>query len=137
MGLRDQKPLPQSAGIDRILPKANNRLGAVLSALYSFWIARHATMDRDSPVGARRMDAYSLIFFNHKPSTSIENDFTSSPDQLLTAALDFGIDGSTDFTSALERTQELMISYWSKERCGTFDIPLSMHWLIFVVEHRS
>lgn len=121
MGLRDQKLLPGSAGIDRILPKANNRFGAVLSALYGFWIARHATMDRDSPVSARRMDAYSLIFFNHEPSTSIENDFTSSPDQLLTTALEFGIDGGTDFTSALERTQELMIAYWSRERCGTFD----------------
>ena len=78
-------------------------------------------MDRDSPVGARRMDAYSLIFFNHETSTSIENDLTSSPDQLLTAALDFGISGGTDFTSALERTQELMISHWSEERCGMFD----------------
>lgn len=116
MGLRDQKPPPDSAGIDRILPKANNRLGAVISALYSFWIAQHATVDRNSPVSRRRMDAYSLIFFNHEPSTSIENDLTSSPDELLIAALDFGIDGSTDFTSALERTQELMISHWSKER---------------------
>ena len=105
MALRDRQPIPNSAGIDRIVCKVNNRLGAVFSALYGFWIARQAAIDRNLPAGGGRRDAYSLIFFNHEPSkSSIENDFTSSPDELLTAALDFGTDGGTDFTKALDMT---------------------------------
>ncbi|KAN0134763.1 hypothetical protein V8E53_007548 [Lactarius tabidus] len=48
--------------------------------------------------------------------SSIETDFTSSPDELLTAALEFGVVGGTDFTSALDRTQEVMTLHWSAER---------------------
>jgi hypothetical protein len=113
---QDRQPLPNSAGIERIVPTANDRLGCVFSALYSFWIARQAAVDRNSPVGGGRRDAYSLIFFNHEPSTSIENDFTGSPDELLIAALQFEADGGTDFTSALERAQHIMTSHWSMER---------------------
>ncbi|KAF8270133.1 hypothetical protein EI94DRAFT_1572289 [Lactarius quietus] len=116
MFLRDRRPLPNSVGIDRIARTANNRLGAVFSALYSFWIARQAAVDRNSPLGGGRRDAYSLIFFNHEPSMSIENDFTSSPDELLTAALEFEADGGTDFSRALERTQNVMTSHWSTGR---------------------
>ncbi|KAN0134237.1 hypothetical protein V8E53_008009, partial [Lactarius tabidus] len=117
MGLRDRQPIPNSAGIDRIVRKANNRLGSVFSALYSFWIARQAVIDRNASAGGGRRDAYSLIFFNHEASkSSIENDFTSSPDELLTAALDFSMDGGTDFNKALDKTQELMTSHWSTER---------------------
>jgi hypothetical protein len=133
MSLADRQPLPNSAGIDRITRKANNRIGAVFSALYSFWIARQAAVDHNSPVAGGRRDAYSLIFFNHEPSTSsIENDFTSSPDELLAATLEFGIAGGTDFTSALDRTRELMTSHWSTERCG----PLPRQRLIRFTIHR-
>jgi len=113
MSLTDRQPLPNFAGIDRIVRRANNQLGAVFSALYSFWIARQAAVDHKSSVGGGdRRDVYSLIFFNHELSTSsIENDFTSSPDELLTAALEFGIVGGTYFTSALDRTQDLMTSH--------------------------
>jgi hypothetical protein len=77
-------------------------------------------MDRNSPVGGGRRDAYSLIFFNHEPSTSIENDFTGSPDELLAAALQFEADGGTEFTSALERAEHVMTSHWSTERYEPF-----------------
>ncbi|KAF8270132.1 hypothetical protein EI94DRAFT_1572312 [Lactarius quietus] len=117
MYLTDRQPIPNSAGADSIVRKANNRLGAVFSALYSFWIARQAAVDRNPSLGGDRRDAYSLIFFNHEAlSSSIENDFTSSPDKLLTAALAYGISGGTDFTRALEKTQELMTTHWSTER---------------------
>ena len=117
---QDRQPLPNLAGIHRIVPTANDRLGVVFSALYSFWIARQAAMERNSATGGGRRDAYSLVFFNREPSTSIENDFTSSPDELLTAALRFGADGGTDFSRALARAQNVMISNWSAERCGPF-----------------
>lgn len=77
-------------------------------------------MDRNLPMGGGRRDAYSLIFFNHEPSTSIENDFASSPDELLTAALRFGAEGGTDFTGALARAHNIMASHWSTERCRFF-----------------
>jgi len=117
MSLRDRRPLPNSAGTERIVRAANNRLGAVLSALYAFWIARQAAVDRNSlVVGGGRRDTYSLIFFNHEPSTSIENDLTSSPDELLASALHFETDGGTDFSRALERAQNVITSHWSQER---------------------
>ena len=117
---QDRQPLADSVGRDRIIPTANDRLGVVFSALYSFWIARQAAVDRSSPVGGGRRDSYSLIFFNTEPSTSIENDFTSSPDELLTAALLFEADGGTDFTNALERAENVMTTHWSTERYESF-----------------
>jgi len=113
---QDRQPLANTAGADRITPTANDRLGSVFSALYSFWLARQAAIDRNAQIGGVRRDAYSLIFFNHEPSTSIENNFTSSPDELLTAALEYEADGGTDFTRALERAQYIMDSHWSNER---------------------
>ena len=119
MSWADQTPLPNAPGIDRIQPKANNRLGAVLSSLYSFWIARQVSFDRNAQSGGGvRTDAYSLIFFDSTPTTCFENDFTSSPEELLTAALQYDAGGATDFTPALKRTQEVMISHWSDERYG-------------------
>jgi hypothetical protein len=113
---QDRQPLANAAGTDRITPTANDRLGSVFSALYSFWLARQAAIDRNAHIGGVRRDAYSLIFFNHEPATSIESDFTSSPDELLTAALRFEADGGTDFTRALGRTQSIMDAHWSTER---------------------
>ena len=113
---QDRQPLPNAAGIDRITPTANDRLGCVFSALYSFWLARQAAINRNAQMGGARRDAYSLIFFNHEPSISIENDFASSPDELLTAALGFEADGGTDFTLALESAQNIMNANWNTER---------------------
>ncbi|KAI9460718.1 hypothetical protein F5148DRAFT_1377366 [Russula earlei] len=113
---QDRYPLPTSAGTDRIAPTANDRLGSVFSALYSFWLARQAAINRNARLGGARRDAYSLVFFNHEPSTSIENDFASSPDELLTTALQYEADGGTDFTRALESAQSIMDLHWSNER---------------------
>ena len=120
MSLEDRQPLPNSAGVDLIVRTANDRLGSVFSALYSFWLARQAAVDRNAPLGGGRRDAYSLIFFNQEPSTSIENDLTMTPDQLLNAALQYVAYGGTDFTSALVSAQNVMTSHWSTERYGLF-----------------
>ena len=113
---QDRQPLANSAGVDRITQTANDRLGCVFSALYSFWLARQAAIDRNAQIGGARRDAYSLIFFNHEPVTCIENDFASSPDDLLTVALRYEAYGGRDFTRALSRTQNVMDSNWSAER---------------------
>jgi hypothetical protein len=120
MSQQDIQPPPDSAGIERIKLTADNRLGAALSALYSFWIQREAAVNRNSVKGRDRNDEYSLILFNHEQSTPIEYDFTSSPDELLAAALHFNANGNTDFSSVLERAQEVMTSHWSTERFGSF-----------------
>jgi hypothetical protein len=113
---QDRQPLPNAAGIDRITPTANNRFGCILLALYSFWLARQAAINRNAQLGGGRRDAYSLIFFNHESSISIENDFASSPDEMLTAALRFKADGGRDFVRALESAQSIMNAHWSTER---------------------
>jgi hypothetical protein len=131
---QDKQPRPNAAGIDRITPTANDRLGAVFSALYSFWLARQAAIDRNAQLSGVRRDSYSLIFFNHEPSTSIESDFASSPDELLTAALRFEADGGTDFTRALGSTHNIMNSHWNTDRCCTNSSYSSDDMLTCVVE---
>ncbi|KAI9455150.1 hypothetical protein BJY52DRAFT_1224767 [Lactarius psammicola] len=117
MSWADQSPLPNAPGSHLIRSRANNRLGAVFSSLYSFWIARQATLDRNGQSsGGFRRDAYSLILFDSAPTTCFENDLTSSPDELLNKVLKYEAGGNTDFTCALKRAQAVMTSHWSNER---------------------
>ena len=128
---QDRKPLANSAGANRITPTANNRLGSVFSALYSFWLARQAAIDRNAQIGGVRRDAYSLIFFSGESSICIENDFASSPDELLTAALQYEPQVGTNFTRALERTQTIMDSHWSTERYGLILGEIAVPFLLY------
>lgn len=113
MGGTDRQPLPNTPVTPRIIAHANNRYGAVLSSLHSFWTARAAVMA--SP-NAARQDAYSVILFDHDVVTPIENDFVSTPDQLLDALLDYDTDGGTNFTLAIQRALEVMEDSWTTER---------------------
>jgi hypothetical protein len=116
MARGDRRPLPEAPATDRIREKANNRLGAVYSALYSFWSARHAALaSGQQPTGARR-DAYSIILFDDDIKNVVVNDFTSTPDQLLDIVLNEQAKGSTNFTTALRAGQAIMIRNWSTER---------------------
>lgn len=116
MSKGDRRPLPDAPATDRIREKADNRLGAVYSALYSFWSARHAAAISDQQaIGARR-DAYSIILFESTTTNAVVNDFTSTPDQLLDIVLNERAKGGTNFTAALQASQALMISNWSTER---------------------
>jgi len=100
----------------RISRSANNRLGAVYSALYSFWSARHAAVSGGrQTVGARR-DAYSVILFNSATTSIMKNDFTSTPDQLLNAVLGHQADGGTNFVMALRTGGTIMEQNWSTDR---------------------
>jgi hypothetical protein len=135
MSQQDIRPPPDSARIESIKPTADNRLGAVFSSLYSFWIEREAVIGRNSMKGRDGNDAYSLIFFNHEQSTPIEYDFTSSPDELLTAALHFNAIGDTDFSSALEKAQEVMTSHWSTEKFGSIPWHIQMQFMIHQLMH--
>ena len=116
MAWRDRLPPVDAPMTYRIQHSANNRLGAVYSALYSFWCARHAaTTANHQGIGARR-DAYGVILFNEATTLALRNDFTSSPDQLLDAMLRYKAYGNTNFSEALRTGQAVMTQYWSTER---------------------
>ena len=119
MSYNDRRPLadaPMTAQIRRV---ADNRLGAVYSAVYSFWTARHAaTTGSRQTVGSRR-DAYSVILFNAATTGVVTNDFTTSPDDLLHTVLRHQAGGGTNFTAALRTGQTVMEQNWSTERSIT------------------
>ena len=119
MSSTDRRPLANAPATNQITRSANNRLGAVYSALYSFWSARHAAVTAgQQTVGARR-DAYSIILFNESARSVLANDFTSSPDQILTMVLTQQASGGTNFAGALRAGQTAMMQHWSTERSGT------------------
>ena len=117
MSSTDRGPLAGAPTTNRIRQTANNRLGAVYSALHGFWSARHAavTGGRSSGVSARR-DAYSVILFNHTTTSILTNDFTKTPDQLLDVMLPVRAGGCTSFSEALRAGGKIMEQNWSTER---------------------
>ncbi|KAI0250892.1 hypothetical protein BJV78DRAFT_1361975 [Lactifluus subvellereus] len=139
MRTTDHKPLDDTPAAKRIRFWANNRLGAVYSALYSFWSARDVAVNAgNKTVSTRRVggasnmflsptaparrrdsirrDAYSAILFNRITKEVLVNDSTSSPDELLTKLLREEARGQTDFSAALRAAEAVMVRNWSAER---------------------
>jgi len=116
MSDNDRVPLPGTPNSARISANNNNRFGAILSALDSFWISRDAAT---SVARAARKDAYSIILFNGQANIRLANDFTSTPDQLLQTLLSERANGDTDFGAALYVAQSAMETHWSNERYMT------------------
>jgi hypothetical protein len=116
MSSTDRGPLANAPMTNRIVQYSNNRLGAVYSALYSFWSARHAAVTAGRQTTGARRDAYSVILFDHTTTPILTNDFTSTPDQLLDAVLAHGIAGGTNFSEALRAGRTIMEQNWSTER---------------------
>ncbi|KIJ07932.1 hypothetical protein PAXINDRAFT_102749 [Paxillus involutus ATCC 200175] len=114
MTRQDRRPLRDTPASARIIRHSDNRFGAVLSSLYSFWLARAATLNAGGQ-GARR-DAYSVLLFNSKTTRAVFNDVGSSPDQLLDTLLNYSPATGTDFTSAIQTAQYVMQQGWSTER---------------------
>ena len=113
MSSTDRSPLPNTPATARISARSNNRYGAVLSSLYSFWTARAATI---ANLNAARRDAYSVVLFDNGVETPIVNDFTSTPDHLLGALLGFGTAHGTNFSVAIQQAEAIMEHSWSTER---------------------
>jgi uncharacterized protein with von Willebrand factor type A (vWA) domain len=117
MSHRDRRPLADTPAADRIRRFADNRLGAVYSALYGFWSSRHAAVTAGQQVTGARRDAYSVILFEDDTENKVVNDFMSTPDELLTLAmLNVRAYGGTDFSEALRAAHAVMIQNWSTER---------------------
>jgi hypothetical protein len=115
MGETDRRPLSDAPTADLIRRHADNRLGAVYSALHSFWSARHAATTTNQQAGTRR-DAYSVVLFCERITNVLVNDFTRTPDQLLDTVLPEQPSWGTDFSEALGAAQAIMEENWSTER---------------------
>jgi hypothetical protein len=141
MSKDDRLPLADAPATDRIRQKANNRLGAVYSALYSFWSARHAAVTSSQETTGARRDAYSVIMFNATTENVVTNDFTSSPDELLDVVLNTGQKAGTNFVVALQAGQEVMVDNWNTERFVTLTFIVvrlvAIVTLLFPNTHRT
>jgi hypothetical protein len=116
MSSTDRSPMADAPMTNRIRQFSNNRLGAVYSALYSFWSARHAAVTAGRQAASARRDAYSVILFNSVTTSILTNDFTSTPKQLLDTVLNHGAGGGTNFSKALRAGGTIMTQKWSTER---------------------
>jgi len=112
----DRKSLEDTSAADLIRQHADNRLGAVHSALYSFWSARHAAVMADQQGRGARPDAYSVVLFSEQTSNVLVDDFTSTPDQLLGIMLAERPSRDTNFSEALGAARAIMEENWSTER---------------------
>ncbi|KAG8984733.1 hypothetical protein FRB93_006355 [Tulasnella sp. JGI-2019a] len=106
----DRKPVANTPSSAKIMQYNSNRLGAVYSAVYGFW------MSRSSGLAGPRRDSYSVILFDSCPQTFITNDTTSTPDQLLDRIVSAKPTGGTHFDAALKSAQTLMEAHWSTDR---------------------
>ena len=122
----DRQPLANAPASARIRQHANNRLGAVYSALYSFWSARHAAVTAGQQAVSPRRDAYSIIFFDSSAHNVLVNDLDKTPDQLLNTVLMVKTSHGTNFTAALRASQNVMKQHWNLERFVTKFSALSL-----------
>ncbi|KAK0239015.1 hypothetical protein EDD85DRAFT_527825 [Armillaria nabsnona] len=113
----DRRPLPNTPVTASIQRACNNRLGAVYSALYAFWMSRQAavTANRQNRVTNRR-DSYSVVLFDHELVRGVTNDFTSSPEDLLNGLLLYQARGGTNYDLALIDARNVITANWSPER---------------------
>jgi hypothetical protein len=112
----DRRPLPDAPAADLIRQHADNRLGAVYSALHSFWSARHAANMAGQQGAGARLDAYSVVLFCSRITNVLVNDFTRTPDELLDLVLAEQASGWTNFSRALIEARAIMEENWSTER---------------------
>ena len=112
----DRRPLADAPAADLIRQRADNRLGAVYSALHSFWSARHAAVTMGQQGVGARHDAYSVVLFCERTTNVLVNDFTRTPDQLLSTVLAEQPSWGTDFSEALGAARAIMEENWSTER---------------------
>ena len=109
MSKSDKKPTVNSPVYGRIRAHMDNRLGAVYSALYSFWSARQAT------VGHQR-DANTVILHAQNTESVCENDTTRSPSELLDLLLPKRPNGGNCFGLALKAADTVISRCWDDAR---------------------
>ena len=113
MGLRDFRPLEDAPISQRIQAVADNRLGAIYSALYGFWSARANAI---ATIGATRGDAYSVILSGQCPVVVLSGDLTMSPDDMLNSVLAYGPSGRLWPSDPLVAVESVMVQHWNVSR---------------------
>ena len=76
MGSTDRQPLTEGPAAERIQGLANNRLGAVYSALYNFWSARHAAVaaGQRAPSAQHRFDTFYSALYIQSSRSGLNGD---------------------------------------------------------------
>ncbi|KAL9713460.1 hypothetical protein Ac2012v2_003070 [Leucoagaricus gongylophorus] len=120
MGRNTPTPLPATPVTPSILRSHSNRLGAVYLSLHGFWQSRRTALiasgsRAQGQTASARKDAYSVILFNHAVSRSFENDFQSTPDNMLQSLLQYQANGGTDYELAITETEAVMRRHWNSE----------------------
>ncbi|CAE6525473.1 unnamed protein product, partial [Rhizoctonia solani] len=113
----DKRPIPGLPITDRLVSQCDNRYGAVVSALYCFWKSQEKVASR-SLVGARR-DAYSLVTFDDQSKIKVQNDLSSTVEQLVNFLVPQQSNGwyyGTSFGNALGTAKEVIKNSWDKEK---------------------
>ncbi|CAE6410025.1 unnamed protein product [Rhizoctonia solani] len=110
----DRQPLPNTPATSFLRENCNNRYGAVLSALHSFWKSREVT----SPMtgSSARGDSYSIITFSNKATRHTSNDTSSSPEHLLFSLVPQQTNYGTDFEAAIEEARGVVQENWNNTR---------------------
>jgi len=109
MAERDYLPVRQTPVAARISSYHNNRYGAVISSLYSFWVARQAS-------NLDRRDVTSIILFESVPKTVLRADNTKTAEELVDCLLGECARGGTNYDLAIREVKGVMESQWSLER---------------------
>jgi hypothetical protein len=109
MNKDDRKPLENSPVHGRIHARMNNRLGAVYSALYSFWSVRQAA------IGLQR-DSNTVILHAQNTQCVCENDTTRSPSELLDLLLPNSPNGGNCFDKAFKAADTAISKWWNNTR---------------------
>lgn len=119
MSLSDRQPLADGPAAERIMERSNNRLGAVYSALYSFWSARHAAVTAGQrTLGTQRgLDAvysalHSFWSARHVGATGGQESVVTRRDAY--SVILFNNSATTavadDFTSSPDQLLDIMLS---------------------------
>lgn len=139
MSQNTSTPLPATPVTPSILRRHNDRLGAVYLSLYGFWHSRQTALSAPgsrnqapSRVVPARRDSYSVILFDHTVTRCFENDFRSTPENLLQALLHYEANGGTDYDMAIKETEAVMRANWSTERYALSQLPFSKLMLTLV-----
>ena len=109
MSNSDTRPLQNSPVYEKICARMNNRLGAVYSALYSFWSARQAAL-------GLHPDANTVILHAEGTQFVCQNDSTRSPSELLDLLLPNRPYGGNSFGKALKAADTAISKWWDDAR---------------------
>ncbi|KAG8690805.1 hypothetical protein FRC11_009018, partial [Ceratobasidium sp. 423] len=116
MTIGDHRPLANLPVTSRLVSQCNNRYGAVVSALYGFLKNREAAVTN---AGLKsRQDSYTFLMHDDKSEIRVQNDLTSTTDQLIDRLIPLRYVGcgGNNFDLAIMTAQQTIEKNWSSDR---------------------